>query len=180
MPCLHSDEGASPLQPPGINSSVGYTRTRRKRSEDKGEDTKERAVGDDGMKEKEKQGERARRRRKIGPMVIDYLPRIPRIPYSDRPYGPKIEPSITGACSPCLFLFSSFLSSFFFFSSSSLLSSLALTLFRERFTRGRCSLFSRAAYNDAIPSFGNARAALIKRTLLWHLPRGTHLFGSLV
>lgn len=38
-----------------------------------------------------------KRRRKIGPMVIDYLPRIPRIPYSDRPHGPKIEPSITGA-----------------------------------------------------------------------------------
>lgn len=46
-----------------------------------------------GEKKKEKRG----RRRKIGPMVIDYLPRIPRIPYSDRPHGPKIEPSITGA-----------------------------------------------------------------------------------
>lgn len=30
-------------------------------------------------------------------MVIDYLPRIPRIPYSDRPHGTKIEPSIADA-----------------------------------------------------------------------------------
>lgn len=49
----------------------------------------------DGVGGKVGQGEK--RRRKIGPMVIDYLPRIPRIPYSDRPHGPKIEPSITGA-----------------------------------------------------------------------------------
>lgn len=49
----------------------------------------------DGVGGKVGQGEK--RRRKIGPMVIDYLPRIPRIPYSDRPQGPKIEPSITGA-----------------------------------------------------------------------------------
>lgn len=49
----------------------------------------------DGVGGKVGQGEKGRR--KIGPMVIDYLPRIPRIPYSDRPHGPKIEPSITGA-----------------------------------------------------------------------------------
>lgn len=49
----------------------------------------------DGVGGKVGQGEK--RRRKIGPMVIDYLPRIPRIPYSDRPHGLKIEPSITGA-----------------------------------------------------------------------------------
>lgn len=54
----------------------------------------------DGVGGKVGQGEK--RRRKIGPMVIDYLPsplppHIPRIPYSDRPHGLKIEPSITGA-----------------------------------------------------------------------------------
>lgn len=49
-------------------------------------------------REKEKREEKERRRRrKIGPMVIDYLPRIPRIPYSDRPHGTKIEPSIADA-----------------------------------------------------------------------------------
>jgi len=71
----------------------------------------------DGVGGKVGQGEK--RRRKIGPMVIDYLPRIPRIPYSDRPHGPKIEPSITGAPlsfsslypSPSSPFFSSFISS---------------------------------------------------------------------
>lgn len=60
-------------------------------------------VGEETRKDGERRGEEKskiqgeKRRRKIGPMVIDYLPCIPRIPYSDRPHGPKIEPSITGA-----------------------------------------------------------------------------------
>lgn len=59
----------------------------------RGKESREREREREREKKKEKRG----RRRKIGPMVIDYLPRIPRIPYSDRPHGPKIEPSITGA-----------------------------------------------------------------------------------
>lgn len=89
----------------------------------------------DGVGGKVGQGEK--RRRKIGPMVIDYLPRIPRIPYSDRPHGPKIEPSITGAPLSFSSLFRLLL---FLLSLSSLLSHNQLSRV------GRCSrLFSRVA-----------------------------------
>lgn len=109
-----------------------------------------------------------KRRRKIGPMVIDYLPRIPRIPYSDRPHGPKIEPSITGA--PL---------SFFSLSLSRLLLLLSLpplrpapptprSSSRSTYSLGRfsgesapSSIFSYRATKDILPRLGNV--ALIKR-----------------
>lgn len=53
----------------------------------------------DGVGGKVGQGEK--RRRKIGPMVIDYLPRIPRIPYSDRPEDWTFD----NRCSSLLLLF---------------------------------------------------------------------------
>lgn len=105
-------------------------------------------VGEETRKDGERRGEEKsriqgeKRRRKIGPMVIDYLPCIPRIPYSDRPHGPKIEPSITGA----LLSFSLYP----LLSAPLPLPPLSPTLARltpERFSRvGRCSrLFSCAA-----------------------------------
>jgi len=116
-------------------------------------------------------------------MVIDYLPRIPRIPYSDRPHGPKIEPSITGApLSSRLLLLLLFLlpSPPPPLSSSPLpspLSSSFSLLFHPRpfdYSReirpSRCSLVYFLAPRDErriIPSLGDA--ALIKRALLRHL-----------
>lgn len=96
-------------------------------------------------------------------MVIDYLPRIPRIPYSDRPHGPKIEPSITGRSFLSLSLLSfPLLVLFFFFHPLSLdlrsreifplsLSSLSIVYFLAPRDEGH-----------VIPDLGNA-AALIKR-----------------
>lgn len=113
-----------------------------------------------------------KRRRKISPMVIDYLPRIPRIPYSDRPHGPKIEPSITGAplsflsLSLCLLLvvllllFRLLLS----LSPSSFSSSTRLaqpTLSGDSAESVPSSIFSHRATKDVLPSLGNV--ALIKR-----------------
>lgn len=115
-----------------------------------------------------------KRRRKISPMVIDYLPRIPRIPYSDRPHGPKIEPSITGAplsflsLSLCLLLVVVLLlifrlllplspSSF----SSSTPSAVSLNLLSREILPSRCPrLFSRIARRRTY-FLGNV--ALIKR-----------------
>ena len=95
----------------------------------------------DGVGGKVGQGEK--RRRKIGPMVIDYLPRIPRIPYSDRPHGPKIEPSITGAPLSFSSLYHLLLLPF------SPPSSLLLPTLPSRSTLS--SIFSRRATKDIIP-----------------------------
>lgn len=108
----------------------------------------------DGGEESRIQGEK--RRRKIGPMVIDYLPCILRIPYSDRPHGPKIEPSITGALLSLSSLFRSSPSSSPFTHSRS-------TYSREILPSrsAHSSIFLRRATKDVIPDLRNA--VLIKR-----------------
>lgn len=103
-------------------------------------------------RQREKKKEKRGRRRKIGPMVIDYLPRIPRIPYSDRPHGPKIEPSITGA--PHSLSLSSLPSS------TSVHGSPSPRHYRLFFFQGaRTRNFERPG----------KRVALIKRAQIWHL-----------
>lgn len=95
-------------------------------------------------------------------MVIDYLPplRIPRIPYSDRPHGPKIEPSITGAplsFSSLFRLLRLFLLLLFHFLSFSTLPNRSVL----------SPISSRRATKDIIPCLGNT--VLIKHMLFWHL-----------
>jgi len=138
--------------------------------------------GEGGGQDRAKQGER--RRRRIGPMVIDYLPRIPRIPYSDRPHGPKIEPSITGAPLSSrlllLLLLLLFLLVLLFPPSSLLFLPLFPLLFLSSSTLVCWTTLGRSDRVDAlvyflaprderriIPSLGDA--ALIKRALLRHL-----------
>lgn len=101
--------------------------------------------------EERQERQKARRRRKIGPMVIDYFPRIPRIPYSDRPYGPKIKPSITGAALSFFFLSSHLLFLLFIFFHP-------LSLIPGRFTREPlfAALYFLALHKNVISSFGNA------------------------
>lgn len=102
-----------------------------------------------------KVGQGEKRRRKIGLMVIDYLPRIPRIPYSDRPHGLKIEPSITGA--PL-----SFSSLYHLLLPFSPPSSLLLPTLTSRSTLS--SIFSHRATKDIIPD--SQKLLLIKHVAL--------------
>lgn len=121
---------------------MGWVRRRGKTARGRGE----------GREEKKSRIQGEKRRRKIGPMVIDYLPCILRIPYSDRPHGPKIEPSITGA----LLSFSLYP----LFPAPLPLPPLSHT--PERFSESvLSSIFLRRATKDVIPDLGNA--ALIKR-----------------
>lgn len=87
-------------------------------------------------------------------MVIDYLPRIPRIPYSDRPHGPKIEPSITGA-PHSLSLFS-------------LPSPSSTSVHGSPPPPSLSSIFFQGARTRNFERPGK-RVALIKRAQIWHL-----------
>lgn len=135
------------------------------------------------MKEKKNDREGKKREEggeKIGPMVIDYLPRIPRIPYIDRPHGPKIEPSITGVCST---LFPSRPFSYFLPPSPSLSLSLFFSL----------PCFFSTSFGVTVPAFVyfsymvhgtrnferiRKRVALIKRPRIWHLLHTPGTFWS--